>query len=224
MSRSGSPGRPDPGGRRAELVAAAARVLAADGVAAATTRRIAEEAGVPLGTVHYWFATKDDLLAEVVADHTARLAGTVLDPAGPAGAAGRLHALLAADRAAGREGRLAQYELAVWSLRHPGRADLAREQVRGHRALARTAVQAWAAPPGDGGAPQDAAGQDATGQDAAGESVDHDVLAQLVTALLDGLALAELSDPAGSRSGEVLDLLARWLEPPPDPPRPRGPR
>jgi AcrR family transcriptional regulator len=53
-------------GRRAELVEAAGRVVARDGVAAATTRRIAEEAGLPHGLVHYWFASKDELLEEVI--------------------------------------------------------------------------------------------------------------------------------------------------------------
>src|SRR5215469_9316126 len=58
--------RPDADGRRAELVEAAGRVVARDGVAAATTRRIAEEAGLPHGLVHYWFASKDELLEEVI--------------------------------------------------------------------------------------------------------------------------------------------------------------
>src|SRR5215469_4946535 len=58
--------RPDADGRRAELVEAAGRVVARDGVAAATTRRIAEEAGLPQGLVHYWFASKDELLEEVI--------------------------------------------------------------------------------------------------------------------------------------------------------------
>src|SRR5580698_2955929 len=53
-------------GRRAELVEAAGRVVARDGIAAATTRRIAEEAGLPQGLVHYWFASKDELLEEVI--------------------------------------------------------------------------------------------------------------------------------------------------------------
>jgi AcrR family transcriptional regulator len=53
-------------GRRTELIDAALRILARDGVAAATTRKIADEAGLPLGAVHYWFAGKDDLMEAVV--------------------------------------------------------------------------------------------------------------------------------------------------------------
>ncbi|MEU4813000.1 TetR/AcrR family transcriptional regulator [Nocardia fluminea] len=51
--------------RRAELVAAAVRVIAAHGVDGATTRRIAEEANAPLATLHYCFATKEVLFAAV---------------------------------------------------------------------------------------------------------------------------------------------------------------
>ncbi|MGV9823504.1 TetR/AcrR family transcriptional regulator [Nocardia xishanensis] len=51
--------------RRAELVAAAVRVIAAHGVDGATTRRIAEEANAPLATLHYCFATKEALFGAV---------------------------------------------------------------------------------------------------------------------------------------------------------------
>jgi AcrR family transcriptional regulator len=51
--------------RRAELVAAAVRVIAAQGVDGATTRRIAEEANAPLATLHYCFATKELLFGAV---------------------------------------------------------------------------------------------------------------------------------------------------------------
>ncbi|MCW4353752.1 TetR/AcrR family transcriptional regulator [Hoyosella sp. YIM 151337] len=51
--------------RRAELVAAAVRVIAVHGVDGATTRRIAQEANAPLATLHYCFAAKEELFAEV---------------------------------------------------------------------------------------------------------------------------------------------------------------
>lgn len=56
--------------RRAELVAAAVRMIAAHGVDGATTRRIAQEANAPLATLHYCFATKEALFAAVF-DHVA---------------------------------------------------------------------------------------------------------------------------------------------------------
>ncbi|RAX43780.1 TetR family transcriptional regulator [Arthrobacter sp. AQ5-06] len=51
--------------RRLQFVRAAARVIASDGVAAATTRRIAAEAQAPLAALHYCFRNKDELLQEV---------------------------------------------------------------------------------------------------------------------------------------------------------------
>ena len=62
MDTHRSPKRRPDDGRRAQLIAAATRVVAREGVAAATTRRIAQEAGVPHGLVHYWFSGKDELL------------------------------------------------------------------------------------------------------------------------------------------------------------------
>ncbi|GAA3390769.1 TetR/AcrR family transcriptional regulator [Cryptosporangium minutisporangium] len=52
--------------RRQQLVAAALAVLAEDGPAAVTTRRVAERAGAPLATVHYAFRNKDELLQATV--------------------------------------------------------------------------------------------------------------------------------------------------------------
>ncbi|MGO7947052.1 TetR family transcriptional regulator, partial [Rhizobium ruizarguesonis] len=40
------------------LIEAAGRVIREEGVAAATTRRIAADEGVPLGTLHYYFESK----------------------------------------------------------------------------------------------------------------------------------------------------------------------
>ncbi|MBB6404067.1 TetR family transcriptional regulator [Arthrobacter sp. AZCC_0090] len=51
--------------RRLQFVRAAAKVIASDGLAAATTRRIAAEADAPLAALHYSFRNKDELLQEV---------------------------------------------------------------------------------------------------------------------------------------------------------------
>jgi AcrR family transcriptional regulator len=48
--------------RRQQFIEAAVTVIARDGVDGATTRRIAEEAGAPLATLHYCFQTKENLL------------------------------------------------------------------------------------------------------------------------------------------------------------------
>lgn len=51
--------------RRLQFVRSAARIIAHDGLTAATTRRIASEAGAPLASLHYCFRSKDELLDEV---------------------------------------------------------------------------------------------------------------------------------------------------------------
>lgn len=48
--------------RRRQFIDAAVTVIARVGVDGATTRRIAEEAGAPLATLHYCFQTKENLL------------------------------------------------------------------------------------------------------------------------------------------------------------------
>jgi TetR/AcrR family transcriptional repressor of bet genes len=52
--------------RRAEIVEAFARVLAAHGYAGATIAAVAQEAGVAPGLVHHHFANKADLLATLL--------------------------------------------------------------------------------------------------------------------------------------------------------------
>ncbi|RZU32133.1 TetR/AcrR family transcriptional regulator [Blastococcus saxobsidens] len=51
--------------RRAQLVAAAMRVMQREGAWALTTRAVAREAGVPLGAVHYAFGSKAELVRAV---------------------------------------------------------------------------------------------------------------------------------------------------------------
>ncbi|MCF8589880.1 TetR family transcriptional regulator [Gordonia sp. HY285] len=52
--------------RREAAIAATLRVIAADGVEAATTRRIATEANMGQSSIFYAFASRDELLAAVV--------------------------------------------------------------------------------------------------------------------------------------------------------------
>lgn len=52
--------------RRSALVHAALTVVAERGVAAATTRAIVAEAGMSLASFHYAFASRDELMAELI--------------------------------------------------------------------------------------------------------------------------------------------------------------
>jgi AcrR family transcriptional regulator len=48
------------------ILRAAIAVIASEGVHGATTRKIAAEAGINLGTLHYHFESKDDVLASLI--------------------------------------------------------------------------------------------------------------------------------------------------------------
>ncbi|WP_460436468.1 TetR/AcrR family transcriptional regulator [Angustibacter speluncae] len=52
--------------RRERLLDAAVRLMTRDGVAAATTRAVAAEAGMRVSTFHYCFASRDEMIALVV--------------------------------------------------------------------------------------------------------------------------------------------------------------
>lgn len=52
--------------RRRELTETAVTVMARDGAWALTTRALAKEAGVPHGSVHYAFSSKDELMRSVM--------------------------------------------------------------------------------------------------------------------------------------------------------------
>ena len=60
------------------IVEAAARVLARHGYAAATTNRIAERAGVSIGSLYEYFPNKDSILAALLERHTEQGGAEVL--------------------------------------------------------------------------------------------------------------------------------------------------
>src|SRR3989442_4855578 len=71
------------GGRRAQLIAATMRLIAREGVAALSTRKIAREAAVNLGTLHSLFGRKDDLLLTVLDAATSTMIGALVVDAQP---------------------------------------------------------------------------------------------------------------------------------------------
>lgn len=173
-------------------------MIADEGIAAATTRRIADEAGVPVGLVHYWFAGKDDLLAAVVAQALVSIRGAADASVGTGSSSTSLfERLRAAFRAVEQDdvGRqIGLYEMTTWALRRPSTRDLARDQYSQYRQVAAQATKAWlrdAALRFDG---------------------DPDVLAQFTAVLFDGLVLAWLADPDGTDVDGVLRLVSRMVE------------
>jgi AcrR family transcriptional regulator len=69
------PKRVDHDERRREIVEALFRVAARDGLAAATYRTIATEAGIPAPQVQYYFATKADLIHGAQLELGSRIVG-----------------------------------------------------------------------------------------------------------------------------------------------------
>lgn len=197
-------------GRRAELVEAAGRVVARDGVAAATTRRIAEEAGLPHGLVHYWFASKDELLEEVIMtllrqfeEVTAALAGegqagdspvTSSDTSPASYVRDAFRAAFGVVEADDPGNQLSTYELTTWALRAPQGRELARQQYAAYRETAAAICKPWLAAHG-ASLPEGTA----------------DVLARFVAVLFDGAVLAWLADPEGTRPQEIFDFTAGLL-------------
>jgi DNA-binding transcriptional regulator YbjK len=63
--------------KRRAILDAVLRVVAAGGVDAVTHRRVAAEAGVPLGSTTYYFASRDDLLREAFRRHAGAVHGSL---------------------------------------------------------------------------------------------------------------------------------------------------
>ncbi|QAY69169.1 TetR/AcrR family transcriptional regulator [Xylanimonas protaetiae] len=187
--------------RRAQLVEAALRVAAQAGVEAVTIRAVAHEAGVSLGTVHYCFHDKDELL-DVMGQSISVEASDQLRAAIAAGAEARLEfpallrecapALLAGLKRY-RQVRLLLLEIATTGARNTALRPTALTHLEQSTAMARGLLAAVA----------DAAGVSYT--------VDLDVVARVTTALIDGVELAWLVDEDDDRATEGFLALAGLL-------------
>jgi AcrR family transcriptional regulator len=208
MSQARSPQRRADNGRRAQLISAARAVIAREGVAAATTRRITEQAGLPHGAFHYWFAGKEELfeqeqlfeelIAESLRDMTDAAARAAEAASGAEASLGDL--LRAAFDVVERDEQvrpgyqLAGYEMTALALRTPALGDLARRQYQAYRDTAAAVTAPWMA----------------------GRRVDlpggPDALNHLIAVLFDGLTLAWLADPARTDPDEMFTLIDALLE------------
>ncbi|WP_051143940.1 TetR/AcrR family transcriptional regulator [Modestobacter italicus] len=178
--------------RRAALVEAALRVMSRDGLAAGTTRAIVAEAGMSLASFHYAFASRDELLRELVhrvVGHELSAAAAAEVPEGAgladclrAAAAGYLQHL---EREPGAEQLM--LELALHSLRDPALRPLARQQYRAYTAAATRLLE------------QAAAATGATWRRPVPE------LARLLVALVDGATTTWLVDRDTAATQAVLD-------------------
>jgi len=189
--------------RRLQLVDATIRVMAEHGVAAATTRRIAAEAGTTLATVHYCFESKQALLREVITTIVNQLTSPARRevPTGvelPILVRAMLEELWDIVESEPKRQQLT-YELTQFALREPDLAELARWQYELYSAECRRTLQGLA---------------EATGSS---WTVPMEVLSRLLLTAIDGAVLGWLVDGDGDRARAVLltfgDLLSSLARP-----------
>lgn len=136
--------------RREELVDATLEILATEGLAAATTRRITDQADMALGAFHYAFRSKDELLRAVI-ERMANQIDSALRAAVAADGktlASALEAIVQAywDYVEGTPHvQLAQFELTIHALREPELQPLAKWH---YERLANTVSSVMASVPG----------------------------------------------------------------------------
>jgi AcrR family transcriptional regulator len=180
--------------RREQLVAAARQVMMREGVGGTTLRAVATEADVPLGTLHYVFPSKEQLLRAVIEDVMEEIAGLLAKTADTG--SGLENALRQGVEdywsrlvIGQSESHLMQHELIIYALRTPGLENLARWQFERY---SRT-VAAWC---------QEAA-------TSAGEScaVPFDTLGRVLVAQTIGLVLQYVSDPDETRTAHDVQII-----------------
>lgn len=175
------------------MLRAAARVVERDGLGGMTTRKVAQEADLPLGAVHYWFTDKSELVGGVVALFRSELRANVARVEGETLGA-RITRVHDSFQQLPSGLQKALYEVIVASVREPQhREDVAR-RYRDTAATSALFVDQWSASmdarlPGGRGA-----------------------VTQLCIAVLDGLILGELVDPGNVERRAALALFSRILD------------
>ena len=183
--------------RRRMLLAAAARVMARDGIAQTTTRAITEEAGMPRGSFHYCFRSKDELLRELITVVVGDMVQAARDAPGERGdLVQRLRTGLRALWGSVTEHpdeQLVLYELTTYALRDPATVELARWQYESYYGQA-TEYLTFVAE-----------------QEGIGWSLPMPTLARLLVTVIDGLSLNWLPDRDSAAALGVLDAFAAHL-------------
>jgi AcrR family transcriptional regulator len=187
------------GGQRGQIIDATMRLIAREGVAAVSTRKIAREAPIHLATLHYRFGSKDDLLLAVLDAATGAMIGALLAAVGRPGEGLRaaltesfatLCALL--DRVPALP--LVRCEVLIYAGRHPAQAAGAFHQHKRYL-VALQACYRVACAPGEQGL------------------LEYEELAAVVSSSIDGLALqtaagVPLPQQQATRAHSLRALLA----------------
>ncbi|MEV5811068.1 TetR family transcriptional regulator [Streptomyces mutabilis] len=193
--------------RRRQLVVAALRVMKRDGIAAASTRAITAEAGMPHGAFHYCFHSKKDLYAAILAsDIEIDLEGAWPDIRPEASPVENIRTLLDAfwsQIETDPEAQLVLFDLGSIALRDPELQELPQWE---HRAALEKAVGYLAR----------------LGKEAGFEFLREEAhLAELVLATLNGVAWSWLShrdnDRARTSLHQFADILAAMTRTPATP-------
>jgi AcrR family transcriptional regulator len=191
---------------RARILLAARKVFARHGYHGATIGEIAGEAGLSNGAVYYNFASKEDLFLALLDEWRAELIQDAGKAAGRPGSAEPEHSFQDEMRQVvetlrrGREWRLLLFEFVTYAARNPK----FRERFAAGRQEFKTALAAVLT--------------DRIAAHRLQPVAPPEQLAVLVTALVNGLALDELTEPGGIPG----DLLATALLALIDPERPPG--
>jgi DNA-binding transcriptional regulator YbjK len=179
--------------RRRHILRTTLEVIERQGVGAVTHRAVGEASGVPLGSVTYYFPTKDGLLRDAlemwVVDEVERLealaASIEAEQISPREGAARWSELLSAND----PHQVAQFELYLQAARTPELRDVVRAAFAAYERVAVAGLRA--------------AGLDAPEQSAA-----------LFVALADGMGLRRVADPDGGAPFEaaLLELFEALAE------------
>ncbi len=176
---------------RTKLIDGAMRVLSEEGVSGATTRKIAEAAGVRLATLHYHFKDKDELLFAVLEEVTLLLEKFLDDEVKKSGNLyDCIRELIMAIWRLVRKTKhlqIVQFEMTMYAVRRPSTAWLAEQQYEGY-------IKQYERILG------------ASNNDLL-SSANLRGLAQFVLAGIDGILVQDLATSNEARSGELLEHL-----------------
>ena len=176
---------------RAKLIEGAMQVLAQNGVAGTTTRKIAEMSGQQVSTLHYHFKDKDELLLAVLGEVALVLNRYLDDELKPV--PDLVQCVEALIRAVWRlmqrtrDLQILQFEMTFYAVRHADAAWLAEKQYGGLLVQYERFLSERQASEVDGRQLK--------------------ILAQFVIAGLDGILVQELAYPDDVRSQESLECL-----------------
>lgn len=178
---------------RASLLRAAVSVIERDGLAALTTRSVAAEAGLPHGTVHYWFADKADLLAGALDVLLSDVRAAITEDQTVTDLGDRLRAVQERFASISEGRHIGLFELTLHAARAPEHATLGIQQYQDYMNAAEVGIAPWG----------DAAETTLPGGATA--------LATLAVAVLDGLGLASLAHRDQSELVAARELFIHLL-------------